>query len=98
MQHAKAFHSFSDACERFVSSIATHRSLSNDEAEVIAFYCKGILGRSNHVCISIPGTFQTEPRKEVARRLHSTVLNGSKSNAVACKRGLRDFSCFSQPS
>jgi hypothetical protein len=42
MQHAKAFHSFSDACERFVSSIATHRSLSNDEAEVIAFYCKEI--------------------------------------------------------
>lgn len=74
MQHAKAFHSFSDACERFVSSIATHRSLSNDEAEVIAFYCKGILGRSNHVCISIPGTFQTEPRKEVARRLHKYSL------------------------
>lgn len=43
MQHAKAFHSFSDACERFVSCIATHRSLSNDEAEVIAFYCKEIL-------------------------------------------------------
>ena len=40
MQHAKAFHSFSDAC---VSSIATHRSLSNDETEVIAFYCKEIL-------------------------------------------------------
>ena len=43
MQHAKAFHSFSDACERFVSSIATNRSLSNDEARVIAFYCKEIL-------------------------------------------------------
>lgn len=43
MQQAKAFHSFSDACERFVSSIATNRSLSNDEAQVIAFYCKEIL-------------------------------------------------------
>ena len=43
MQHAKAFHSFSDACERFVSSIATNRSLSNDEAQVVAFYCKEIL-------------------------------------------------------
>ena len=98
MQHAKAFHSFSDACERFVSSIATHRSLSNDEAEVIAFYCKEILEKIEPCLHKHPGTFQTEPRKEVARRLHSTVLNGSKSNAVACKRGLRDFSCFSQPS
>jgi hypothetical protein len=42
MQQAKAFHSFSDACERFVSSIAKNRSLSNDEAQVIAFYCKEI--------------------------------------------------------
>jgi hypothetical protein len=43
MQHAKAFQSFSDACERFVSSMATNRSLSNDEAQVVAFYCKEIL-------------------------------------------------------
>ncbi len=28
MQHIKAFHSFSGACERFVSSIATNKSLS----------------------------------------------------------------------
>ena len=47
------------------------RSLANDEAEVIAFYCKEISKRSNHAYISIPGRFQTEPRKEVARRLHS---------------------------
>ena len=45
MQHAQAFHSFSDACERFVSSIATSRPLSNDEAEIVAYYCKEILAK-----------------------------------------------------
>ena len=45
MQHAKAFHSFSHACERFVSSMATNKSLSHDELQVVAFYCKEILAK-----------------------------------------------------
>lgn len=44
MSH-QGFNTFSNACERFVFSIATHGPLAQNEAEIIEYYCKEILGR-----------------------------------------------------
>lgn len=37
------FNTFSNACERFVFSIATNGPLAKNEAEIVEYYCKEIL-------------------------------------------------------
>lgn len=39
------FNTFSNACERFVFSIATNGPLAQNEAEIIEYYCKEILSK-----------------------------------------------------
>jgi hypothetical protein len=41
----QGFNTFSNACERFVFSIATNGPLAKSEAEIVEYYCKEILGK-----------------------------------------------------
>ena len=41
----QGFNTFSNACERFVYSIATNGPLAANEAEIVEFYCKEILSK-----------------------------------------------------
>jgi hypothetical protein len=41
----QGFNTFSNACERFVFSIATNGPLTQDEAEIVEYYCKEILSK-----------------------------------------------------
>jgi hypothetical protein len=41
----QGFNTFSNACERFVFSIATNGPLAQSEAEVVEYYCKEILSK-----------------------------------------------------
>jgi hypothetical protein len=41
----QGFNTFSNACERFVFSIASHGPLAPNEAEIVEYYCKEILGK-----------------------------------------------------
>jgi hypothetical protein len=43
MQHAEAFRTFSSGCERLIFSIKTNPPLTEDDARVIAHYCKEVL-------------------------------------------------------
>ena len=39
----QGFNTFSNACERFVFSIASNGPLAPNEAEIVEFYCREIL-------------------------------------------------------
>jgi hypothetical protein len=41
----QGFNTFSNACERFVFSIASNGPLAPNEAEIVEFYCKEILSK-----------------------------------------------------
>jgi len=41
----QGFNTFSNACERFVFSIASNGPLAPNEAEIVEYYCKEILGK-----------------------------------------------------
>lgn len=41
----QGFNTFSNACERFMFSIATHGPLAQNEAEIVEYYCKEILDK-----------------------------------------------------
>jgi hypothetical protein len=41
----QGFNTFSNACERFVYSMATNGPLAPNEAEIVEYYCKEILSR-----------------------------------------------------
>lgn len=43
MQLSKAVNSFSSACERLLAAEAIYRPLTEDEARLIEYYCKGLL-------------------------------------------------------
>jgi hypothetical protein len=45
MQQATAFYNFSNACERFLFSLTTHRSLTEAETQLIAYDCKEIVAK-----------------------------------------------------
>jgi hypothetical protein len=46
MQQATAFYNFSNACERFLFSLTTtHWSLTEAEAQLIAYDCKEIVAK-----------------------------------------------------
>ena len=41
----QGFNTFSNACERFVFSIASNGPLAPNEAEIVEYYCKEILAK-----------------------------------------------------
>ena len=41
----QGFNTFSNACERFVFSMATNGPLAKSEAEIVEYYCKEILSK-----------------------------------------------------
>ena len=41
----QGFNTFSNACERFLFSIASNGPLAPNEAEIVEYYCKEILGK-----------------------------------------------------
>jgi len=41
----QGFNTFSNACERFLFSITSNGPLAPNEAEIVEYYCKEILGK-----------------------------------------------------
>jgi hypothetical protein len=41
----QGFNTFSNACERFLFSIASNGPLAPNETEIVEYYCKEILGK-----------------------------------------------------
>jgi hypothetical protein len=77
----QGFNTFSNACERFVFSIASNGPLAPNEAEIVEYYCKEILGK---IASSLrPGAAESPELPSPGPVLLTSLLPGLKENQSA---------------